>query len=349
MMVKKISEENIEKAEKLIKSSDKIVIITHISPDGDAIGSSLGLYHFLNVMEKEVNIIIPNGFPAFLSWLSGSKEIVQYDRYTEFAGKLIEEAELIFCLDFNVLRRLNGASNGLSEAVKNSSAKKVMIDHHPNPDPFCDVVISHPEISSTSELVFRLICRIGSFDLIDKRSAESIYTGMMTDTGAFTHNSNDPDIYFIISQLLKKGIDKDVIYRNIYNNNSFDRVRLHGFAVHERMKIYPKYKTAVIRLSLEDLKNHNYKNGDTEGIVNIPLTIHDIVFSVLIREDKDKINLSFRSIGSFPADLPATEHFGGGGHHNASGGEFFGSFADAINYVEKMLPQYEQLLINTSV
>jgi len=308
------------------------------------------LYHFLSVAGKNVNIVVPNGFPAFLSWLKGTKEIIHYDRQPEFAERLIAEAELIFCLDFNVLKRLNGAtSDGLSQAVKNASAKKVLIDHHPNPDPFCDVVISHPEISSTSELVFRLICRIGSFDLIDKHSAESIYTGMMTDTGAFTYSSNDPDIYFIISQLLKKGIDKDVIYRNIYCNNSFDRVRLNAFAVYERMKIYEQYKTAVICLSLEDLKNHNYKNGDTEGIVNIPLTIHNIVFSVLVREDKDKINLSFRSIGNFPADVPASEHFGGGGHFNAAGGEFFGTFADAIKRVEEILPQYEQLLLNTSV
>jgi phosphoesterase RecJ-like protein len=340
MKTKKITDENVEKVRELIESNDKIVIVTHLSPDGDALGASLGLYHFLDAIEKDVNVVVPNAFPAFLSWASGSKEIVFFDKYPEFAAQLIEDAELIFCLDFNILKRLGD----MSALVEKSSAEKVLIDHHLHPDDFCRVVISHPEVSSTGELIFRLICRMGAFDMINKHCAENIYMGMMTDTGAFVYNSNDPDVYFIISQLLGKGIDKDQIYRRVYCDYSENRVRLTGFAVTERMKIYPEYKTAVIYLSLEDLKNHRYKNGDTEGIVNIPLSIHDIVFSVFIREDKDKIKLSFRSVGNFPANLPATEHFGGGGHLNAAGGDFQGSLADAVKRIEEILPLYKHFL-----
>lgn len=341
MMTKKIADENIEKIRKLIETKDKIVIVTHLSPDGDAIGSSLGLYHFLNVIEKDVNIVIPNAFPEFLSWIKGNKEIVHFDKYAEFGTKLINEADLLFCLDFNTPKRVGE----VRDAVINSSAVKVLIDHHLNPDDFCDVVVSHPEISSTSELIFRLICRMGFFELINKRCAESIYMGMMTDTGAFTYNSNDPDIYFIISQLLKKGINKDEIYRNVYNNNSEDRVRLNGFAVTERMTVFTQYNTAIISLSMEDLRRYNYKNGDTEGIVNIPLSIKDIIFSIFIREDRDKIKLSFRSVGDFPANRVANEFFNGGGHLNAAGGEFTGSLEEAVRSFEKILPEYEDLLL----
>ncbi len=340
MMTKKIADENIEKVRKLIETHDKMVIVTHLSPDGDAVGSSLALYHFLNAIENNVTVVVPNGYPAFLSWIKGCKEIVIFDKYPDFATQLIEEAELIFCLDFNTPKR----AGSMAEVLVKSKAKKVLIDHHLNPDTFCDVTISHPDISSTSELIFRLICRMGSFDLINKRCAESIYVGMMTDTGAFTYNSNNEDIYFIISQLLKKGIDKDAIYRSVYNNNSVDRVRLMGYALTEKMNIYPTYKTAIINLSLDDLNKHNYQSGDTEGVVNIPLTIKDIVCSIFVREDKEKIKLSFRSTGDFPVNKIASDHFGGGGHLNAAGGDFYGTLEETIVCIENILPEYEHLL-----
>ena len=336
MMSKIISEDNIEHVRKLIEKSEKIIIISHVSPDGDAIGASLGLFHFLRTIENDVTIIVPNAFPSFLSWLKGSKEILIYERYPEFATQLIEMADLLFLLDFNTIDRIEK----MKECVEKSSAKKVMIDHHPNPTDFCDVVISHPNISSTSELIFRLVCRMGSFDLISKNCAESIYTGMMTDTGAFTYNSNSADIYFIISQLMKKGIDKDQIYRNVYNNYSENRIRLMGHVLKENLVIHKKYATSAIRLSLEDLEQFHHKIGDTEGLVNIPLTIQGIVFSVFFREDKEKIKVSFRSVGNFPANKVAAECFNGGGHLNAAGGEFIGSLADATSYFEKILPQY---------
>lgn len=334
-MSKIISDEHVEQTRKLIEKNNKIVILSHVSPDGDAIGSSLGLYHFLEKIGNDVNIIVPNAYPDFLGWIKGAKEIIVHEKYPDFSAKIISEADLIFFLDFNALSRIPA----LAEYVEASPAKRIMIDHHLDPMIRCHVTISHPEISSTSELVFRLICGMGAFELITKPCAEAIYTGMMTDTGAFTYNSNHPDIYFIISQLLKKGIDKDLIYRNVYNNYSEDRIRLMGHTFKDNMYVYNEYSTAVIHLSQEELDAYHYKVGDTEGLVNIPLTIRGIVFSVFFKEEKGKIKISFRSVGNFPANKIAADYFNGGGHLNASGGEFMGTLSEAIYYFEGILPE----------
>ena len=336
MISKIIAQEKISKVEDLLDKHDKIVIVTHVSPDGDAIGSSLGLFHYLNDSGNEVTIIVPNSFPDFLKWMKGSKDILNYEKYPEYAEKLIMEADLIFCLDFNTPRRILA----LGEFVESSKAKKVLIDHHPDPSEFCDVVISYPEISSTSELVFRLICRMGDFDAISKEGAEAIYTGMMTDTGGFTYNSNNEEIYYIIGQLLRKGIDKDQIYANVYHNYSVDRFRMLGFTLFERMKIYPEFNTSFIWLTKEEQSHFNAKKGDTEGFANIPLSIQNIVFSIFMREDSDLIKISFRSSGSFPCNTFASKYFNGGGHLNASGGEFYGTLEEAIGIFEKALPEY---------
>ena len=209
MLTKVIEQAKIDHFTKWFERADKIVIVSHVSPDGDAIGSSLGLYHFLDSQEKTVNVIVPNAFPDFLRWMPGSKDILLYDRYKDFADKLIAEADVICCLDFNALKRIDD----MADAVAASPARKIMIDHHLYPEDFCKIVMSYPKISSTSELIFRLICRMGYFSDISKEGAECIYTGMMTDTGGFTYNSNNREIYFIISELLSKGVGKE-IYRN---------------------------------------------------------------------------------------------------------------------------------------
>lgn len=343
MFKKIIDPDKVTKAEKLLDQYSKIVIVTHVSPDGDAIGSSLGLYHYLCNLGKDVNIIVPNAFPYFLKWLKGAKEILIYEKYPEFAEKLIFDAELIFCLDFNTPKRINK----LGDMIVASNAKKILIDHHPDPSDFCDVIISYPQISSTCELVFRFICKMGDFDEISKESAEAIYTGMMTDTGGFTYNSNSRDIYFIIGELLKKGIDKDQIYANVYNNYSADRYRMLGYVLYEKMRIFENHHTALICLNKEEQNRFNAQKGDTEGFSNIPLSIKNIVFSVFMREDNNMIKLSFRSTGSFPANKFATENFGGGGHLNASGGEFYGSMEEAVKIFENALPNYSELLQKT--
>ena len=340
MLNKIIAEANIQKAKKMIDKVDNIVIIAHVSPDGDALGSSLGLYHFLTEIGKSVNVVVPNAFPDFLRWMKGAGDIVIADKNDRLASETIESAELIFCLDFNTLGRIEQ----LGTCVEQSSAKKIMIDHHPYPSDFCDLTISHPEISSTSELIFRFICRMGMFEYLDKFCAECIYTGMMTDTGAFTFNSNAPAVYYIISELLEKGIDKDAIYSKVYNNNSEDRVRLQGYVLYEKMKIYKEYKTSLISLSRKEQQQFQWKKGDTEGLVNIPLSIENIVFSVFIREEEDVIRISLRSAGTFPTNAFAAEIFNGGGHLNASGGEFRGKLEDAIALFEETLPKYKHLL-----
>jgi bifunctional oligoribonuclease and PAP phosphatase NrnA len=340
MLTKIIDQANIDLFGEWLKETEKIVIVTHVSPDGDAMGSSLGLYHFLISQNKTVNIIVPNAFPEFLKWMPGAKNITLYDQQKENADRLIADADMICCLDFNGLKRIEEVGN----TVKEAKARKVMVDHHPFPDDFCSIVMSHPEISSTSELVFRLITRLGYFDEITKEGAECIYTGMMTDTGSFTYNSNSQEIYFIISQLISKGIDKDDINRNVYNTYSESRLRLMGYVLHSKMKVYPECHAAMMSLTQDELKEFNYVKGDSEGFVNIPLSIKDVKFSVFFREDTDMIKVSLRSVGEFPCNQFASEFFSGGGHLNASGGEFYGTMQQAIEIFEQALEKYKPLL-----
>lgn len=343
MLSKVILQSNIDKVAKFFERAERIIIVTHVSPDGDAIGSSLGLLHFLETQGKDVHIIVPNAFPDFLRWMAGAKDIVRCDKYTEFASQLISQADVICCLDFNALSRIDC----VGELVAGAKAKKVMIDHHLNPEDFCDITISHPNISSTSELVFRLICRMGYFEDITFEGAECIYTGMMTDTGGFTYNSNNQEIYFIISELLSKGIDKDEIYRRVFNTYSEERLRLMGYVLYEKMMVYKPFRSALITLTRNDQKKFHFSKGDSEGFVNIPLQIKNVCFSAFLREDTEKnmIKVSLRSVGSFPCNKVAAEYFNGGGHLNASGGEYYGSMDEAIALFKQALVKYEELLL----
>lgn len=324
-----------------IGQAERIVIVTHQSPDGDAIGSSLALRHFLAGRGKQAHVVVPNGFPDFLRWMPGVQDIIQYDRHTEFGDRLIHEADVICCLDFNALQRIGA----MEKLVQSAHTRKILIDHHLNPEQFCRIVISHPEISSTSELVFRLICALGCYDEITKECAECIYAGMMTDTGGFTFNSNNRDIYFIIGELLKKGIDKDAIYRRVYNTYSESRLRLLGYILRE-MTVYPGGHASLITLSVAEQRNFDYKRGDSEGFVNIPLQISGMVLSCFLREDTERpvIKVSLRSIGTFPCNKMAEEFFGGGGHLNAAGGEVHGTMEEARKIYEQALAKYSTFL-----
>ena len=343
MLTKVIEQSKIDHFTKWFERADKIVIVSHVGPDGDAIGSSLGLWHFFSSQGKTANVIVPNAFPDFLKWMPGSKDVLLYDRYKEFADKLIAEADVICCLDFNAIHRIDA----MGDAVLASPARKILIDHHLHPEDFCKIIISHPEISSTSELVFRLICRMGYFSDISREGAECIYTGMMTDTGGFTYNSNNREIYFIISELLSKGIDKDEIYRKVFNTYSEGRLRLMGYVLYDRMQVYPQFRSALITLSKVEQSRFQYVKGDTEGFVNIPLQMKGICFSVFLREDSDKnmIKVSLRSVGNFPCNKVAAEFFNGGGHLNASGGEFYGTMEEAVELFKRALVKYEDLLL----
>lgn len=330
-MSKIIEEEDIDTAKRLIYNADHIVVTAHISPDGDAVGSTLGLYHFLMKIGKDAVVILPNRFPAFLNWMPGSDKIVIMEEKTAETVSLMKAADLVFCVDYNSIDRING----LKPLMEQSKAKKIMIDHHPYPGDFCDVTISYPEISSASELVFRFICRMGYFQEITLEGAECIYTGMMTDTGGFTYNSNSAEIYSIIYELINKGIDKDAIYRRVFNTYSADRMKLMGYCL-SKMVVMPEEHTAYIVLTQEEKRRFNYKVGDTEGFVNMPLQIEGICKSVFVREDTDKVKLSFRSQGDVPVNTWAAE-FGGGGHLNAAGGESYLSLEETIKKLVEII------------
>jgi len=340
MLSKIIAEDLIHKVDKLLSVSDKIVIVVHVGPDGDAMGSSLGLWHYLMTIEKEPVVIVPTAFPNFLKWMPGSECVLVYEESKETSDKIIDEAELIFTLDFNVPNRLAN----LEQAIMEAKAPKVLIDHHLHPADYAKVTISYPEISSTSELIFRLICRLGDFSKINKACAECIYTGMMTDTGGFTYNSNKPEIYTIIYELIKIGVDKDEIYRRVFNTYSADRMKLMGYALYKKMKVYPEYQTALITLDAKELREFNYQNGDSEGLVNMPLSIAGVVFSVFMREDADKIKISLRSQGTFPANKVSADLFNGGGHLNAAGGESYTTMHEAVKKFEQSLSDYKEFL-----
>ena len=336
MLSNVILEERVSEVQHCLTEYNNVVITTHLSPDGDAIGSSLGLYHYLKDTGFDVSVIVPNSFPTFLNWMSGVDSIINFEENKEKAVALINEAEVIFCLDYNTPSRIGAVES----FVLQSKAKKVLVDHHPYPDDFCDVKISHPEISSTSELIFRLICRMGDFEVITKEGAECICTGILTDTGGLAYNSNSPEIYTVINRLIKIGIDKDQIYRNVFNNYTVDRFKLQGYILSEKLKVYEDYNTVMISLSIEEQRRFNMQKGDAEGFSNMPLSISGIRFSIFFREDTDMIKISLRSIGDFPCNQFATECFNGGGHLNASGGEFRGKLEDAIAIFEKTLPRY---------
>jgi phosphoesterase RecJ-like protein len=336
MLTKIIDEGLIQKAKHLLSHADKVAVISHMGPDGDALGSSLAMADYLKQQGKTVQVMYPDAFPAFLNWLPGAKQTLVYTQQPDACETFLKETDVVVMLDFNQQRRMGG----LSDIVATLGAGTILIDHHPNPDQFADITISYPQIASTSEMVFRYICRTGYFDEMTQKCATCVYTGMMTDTGAFTFNSNNEEMYYIISQLIRKGVDKDESYNKVYNTYTADRMRLMGFVLYNRLQIWEGCKTAVITLSLEDLKHFDYQVGDTEGFVNLPLSIEGIDFSVFAREEDDKIKLSFRSRGSFPANRVASKLFNGGGHLNAAGGEFYGKLEDAVKLLEESMSDF---------
>lgn len=340
MISRVIKENKIKELRRLLEQSNNIVITCHVSPDGDAIGSSLAMYHVLGAIGKNVKVVTPDMLPKNLMFLPGAKDIIPFSKYGDFGRQLFRNADLIFCLDFNAPYRVDK----MADTLICSHAKKVLIDHHLEPDDFADLVISHPEMSSTCLLVFRVLCRLELFNLINKNAAECIYTGMMTDTGNFTYNSEDSDIYIIIAELLKKGINKDYIYTKVCNTHSASRVRLNGYAVSQKMQLFPDHQAALITLSQDELKQYGYEKGDTESLVNIPLSIPDITYSVFMRDDVEYIKISTRSKGDFAVNRICEKYFNGGGHKNAAGGEFRGSLEEAVNVFMSLLDENDKYL-----
>lgn len=335
-----IDENSIKRLRQLLDRSHRIVVTCHVTPDGDAAGSSLGLARVLSAVGKDVAVVTPDSIPRNLRFIAGAKDAVSFGSHPDYAARLLAEADLVFCLDYNAPSRVDR----LAPALEAASAPKVMIDHHEEPAGFCAVTISYPRASSTSLLVFRTLCRLELFDRIDREAAEAILTGMITDTGNFSYNANDPDLYVIIAELLRKGADKDEVYRRACNVMEESAVRLNGYCTSEKMQIFPEHGCALITLDADEKERFGYQKGDTEGLVNKPLAIPQVTWSVYLREDPTQIKVSMRSQGLFPVNLVCKEQFGGGGHLNAAGGEFHGSLRECVDRLMAAMPLYDKYL-----
>ena len=338
-----IPQDQLAHLSQLISDAETILITCHKSPDGDAIGSSLGLADYLRHLGKEPVVIVPDQYPDFLMWLPNTEKIIRYDKQRDKADLLFKIADLVFCLDYNAPSRVDE----MEEALVSSPATRVLIDHHLNPDVPADLIISEPEASSTCELVFRLVWQMGAFPNLTRQFAVPIYCGMMTDTGGFTYNSSRPEIFFIISELLTKRIDKDKIYRNVYHNYSESRIRLMGYVMYEKLVYMPEYNAAYYTLTKDELKRFRFIKGDAEGLVNIPQQIKGLRLSISLREDTEKdrvVWVSLRSVDNFPCNLMAEEFFNGGGHLNASGGRLNCSMDEAVKIVKDAIIAYENKL-----
>lgn len=320
-----------------VNGARRVVVTCHLSPDGDALGSSLAIAGVLRQLGKTVDVILPDTPSEVLMFLPGARKAHIASRHTDTARILMSQADLILCMDFNALHRLDR----LGAAVSRSAAPKVMIDHHINPESWPALTFSAPDSSSTCLLLYHLLMACGMESLIDRQTATCIYTGMMTDTGNFSYNSNDPDIYLIIARLMEYGIDKNEIYRRAMGTFSADSIRLCAYALLDKMMLYPDVHMALIVLSRDELAQFNYQRGDTESLVNKPLEIPDIRWSVFMRQDDDlRVKVSMRSLGSFAVNTICTDLFGGGGHHNAAGGDWHGPLDEAVNRLLDHLSDY---------
>ncbi len=329
------------KVKELLNKQANIIITSHLNPDGDAIGSSLAMYNFLLQKNHNISVITPNEYPAFLAWMPNSDKILIYEHQQEKALELLNNADIVFCLDFNSIQR----AEKFSEPLKNSGAIKILIDHHtPSEDNF-DYIISTVKTSSASELVYDFIVDLGEKHLINKSIAECIYVGIVTDTGSFSYLCNYEKTYLIIAELIKLGVDCEHIHRLVYDTFSENRLRLLGYCLSEKLKVLDEFHTAYIYLSIDDLKKFNYQVGDTEDVVNYALSIKNVNFAVIFIERKKLIRLSFRSKGEFLVNEFAKKHFEGGGHKNAAGGNSYLSLEQTVKKFEELLPQYRKQLI----
>lgn len=309
-----------------IESSQKVVIIPHKNPDGDALGSCLGWQIFLTKLGKETTVVSPNDYPKFLKWMPQQEHIINAEATPDQASALIGDADLIFCLDFNDLGRIDD----LGELVQSSSASVVMIDHHENPKDFADLMISKPEMGSTSEMIYDCIMAIDS-SVLDPAMASCLYTGIMTDTGSFRFPSTTPATHRAVATLMEAGAVHSEIHQNIYDSYTFDRLRLLGIAL-SNMKKLETLPVVYIHLSADELESVNYQKGYTEGFVNYGLRLDGIQLAVIMIDhpQEGKVKMSFRSKGNFPAHHFAAAHFNGGGHLNAAGGVSFDSLEKTV-------------------
>ncbi len=331
-----MNEKDIQAIQQLLASSKKIAIIPHRSPDGDAMGSTLGLYHFLLKLNHHPIVIAPNDFPDFLAWLPAADSVLVYENDKVNCTKILQESELVFTLDFNALHRTGEMEN----VLKKLTVPMIMVDHHQLPDSYATYTYSDTAFGSTCEMIYNFIGFLNKKSLIDKTIATCLYTGIMTDSGQFRYPKTTGTTHRIVAEFIDIGVENSEIPTLIYDNNSYDRLQLLGRAL-QNMKVLPNYKTAYTTLSQKELDEFHYVKGDTEGIVNFGLTIKNINLAVILIEHRDEniIKISFRSQGDFDVNQFARENFNGGGHINAAGGKSYDTLENTIKKLELLLPK----------
>lgn len=336
--------ENKKDLKKILSVPKDIVITTHRNPDGDAIGSSLGLYHYLNKLGHTVRIIAPSEYPPFLSWLKESEKIIIYDIEPEVSKKYLERADIIFCLDFNSLERIDK----MGEIIQPLSSTKVMIDHHLYPEPFADFMLSDPTASSTCELVYDFMELLDEIDKLDIIIGECLFTGILTDTGSFKY-ATSAKLFKIVGELLLVGVDDYYIQDLIFNSLDEKHLRLLGHVLNNRLEILEEFQTGIITLSKEDYETFDIKRGDTEGLVNYVLKLKNVKVAAFIHEQPTITKISLRSKGDFSVQKIASEHFRGGGHKNASGGYSYIGLRPTVKKFKSVLPNYFPTLTKNPV
>lgn len=334
MITRVLNEDHVCRLRRLLADAGKIAIICHKGPDGDAVGSSLALAHVLGALGKEARTIIPDATSALLMKLPEAKELVDASRHPDFARSIMMGADLIFCLDFNDPKRVDRMADTLLAA----KAPKVMVDHHESPVDFATIEFSYPEMAAACYLLFRVLCGLELLPYIDPTAATQMLAGILTDTGGFSYNCDDPELYEVVAELMRHGADKPMLQKLLFNTKSENAMRLNAFAIDRKMEVNRDMGAALITLSRAELNRHHYCKGDTESLVNRPLDIPGVVYSCFMREEEHYIKVSMRSVGDFPVNEVCAEHFGGGGHLNAAGGEFYGSLEEAAETFRALMP-----------
>lgn len=338
-----LTDEELNILKESLSSANRIVITAHKSPDGDAVGSTLAWKHYLAALGKEAVVVLPDAAPDFLHWLPQYDTIITYDKHAEDVRKVVNDADLLFCLDYNELSR----TEEMQPVIEGSKAKRIVVDHHVRPKIPSILTVSRPAASSTSELVFRLMSQLSGTQDISHDAAVCVYCGMMTDTGGFTFNSTNPDIYLIISELLRKNIDKDVIYNKVFHNYSANALRFRAHIIQDKLRLVETLHASYYTVTKSEMKEYHFIKGDLEGVVNIPLMLKGHKLSISLREDRDRPNfilVSLRSSCGFHCRKMAEEFFNGGGHEDAAGGKLYCSIEEAEKTALRAILAYKSQL-----
>ncbi len=326
---------------RLLEQPRKIVITTHHKPDGDALGSALGLYNYLIQQGHHATVIAPSDYPDFLAWMPGNEEVLIYTNDRNAADALIADAEILFCLDFNALLRINA----MEEAARASKAQKFMIDHHLDPEDFDDFRYWDINACATAQLVYTFIAdALGNAALINKDVATCLYTGIMTDSASFRLPKTTAEVHRIVASLIEAGAENTRIHELVYNNSAENRIRFLGHCLSNKMEVLYEYNTAIISVTSAEIEQFDVSTGDTEGIVNYPLSISTVRLAAFIVERSEGVKLSLRSKGEFPANEICKKYFNGGGHRNAAGGRSDKPLNVVIEELKQILPDYKKLL-----